>query len=325
MPATSTNGTAIAEHAPANVLLVGHGSLGDCLIRAFTSDTFAWRIKTFLLVRPATATNPASAAKLAAYTDSGVTMLVGDINDRTHLVDAMRTAGISIVVSAVGHSAHFDQLSLLEAVKAAGVQRFVPSEFGFDETDMHVEHSPLHSLLHKKRQVREAIVASGVDWTVILVGAFLEWFLDSAFFGFDLANNTITAPGSMSATITLTSLRDIGVLTAEAILDSTTRNAVVRLGRPITYQQAADIVDSTQSDHDGKHARPPMTRLVKSVDERQKEVAANAANLPARFAIMLAGQVGISWPEEWTYSHQRGYELRTFRHAVVDAASKQNV
>ena len=313
--------TSIVDGSPASpvhVLVVGHGTLGHCLIRAFTSSDSQYRIRTFLLVRPATVYDPATAAKLAAYKHSGVTLLVGDINDTAALTDAMRAAAITTVVSAVGHSAHLDQLSLLEAAKAAGVERFFPSEFGFDESDMDVEHSPLHTLLDNKRRVRNAIRASGVDWTVIQVGAFLEWFIDSDFFGLDIANNTITAPGSLSAAITLTSLHDIGQLTALAVLDDNTRNTVLRLGQPITYQQAADLVDTVNS-HAQAPRRPPMTRRVKTIDERQKEMAANPGNLPARFAILLAQQIGISWPEQQTYGYQQaGRQLTTFEEAVEE-------
>lgn len=316
MPATSST-TRAAQSAVRRVLVVGHGTLGDCLLRAFTSSDYQQRIKSFLLVRPATMNDAASAAKLASFKDSGVTLLVGDINEQAELVHVLRGAAIDVVVSAVGHSAHLDQLSLLAAVKAAGVQRFFPSEFGFDEADMDVEHSPLRSLLHNKRQVREAMLASGVDWTVVLVGAFLEWFVDSAFFGFDLANNTVIAPGSLSAAITLTSLRDIGRLTADAVLDDGTRNSVVRLGQPITYQQAADIVDATYNSSPSRK-RPAMTRTTKTIDDRQREVEADPHNLPARFAILLATQKGISWPEQETYSNQRAYQQRTFTDAVRD-------
>ena len=310
--------------AAVHVLVVGHGALGDSLLTAFTSSSFERRIKPFLLVRPATVRNPASSDKLAAYERSGVTILPGDINEREALVDTLRKAAIHTVVSAVGHSAHLEQLSLLEAVKAAGVQRFVPSEFGFDESGMEAEHSPLASLLRNKRAVRDAMVASGVDWTVILVGAFLEWFIDSAFFGFDLSNNAVTGPGSLSAAVTLTALRDIGQLTGEAILDGSTRNTVVRLGRPVTYEEAADIVDAANGNEDGSHKRPPMARLTKSIEQRQAEIAADPSNLPARFAVLLAGQTGIAWPEEQTYSHQRGYRLRTLREAIDELATAQN-
>ena len=201
------------------------------------------------------------------------------------------------------------------------MRRFVPSEFGFDESAMDVEHSPLQSLLDNKRRVRQAMIAGGVDWTVILVGA--SWSGSSTQPSSASTSTTTLSPprGSRSAAITLTSLRDIGLLTATALLDDNTRNSVLRLGKPITYGEAADIVDLVHDSTAHSVRRSPMTRRVKSIDERQREVCANPANLPARFAILLAGQLGIAWPEEQTYSHQKSYQLKTFREAIEELAN----
>lgn len=48
--------------------------------------------------------------------------------------DMSGTAGVDVIVSAIGGGGLGDQFQMLEAAKAAGVKRFVPSEFGVDMT-----------------------------------------------------------------------------------------------------------------------------------------------------------------------------------------------
>ena len=59
-------------------------------------------------------------------------------------------AGIDVVVSALGYDVLQQQATLVQAAKAAGVKRFVPSEWGGD-TPRYLRHDPCPKKEHVSR------------------------------------------------------------------------------------------------------------------------------------------------------------------------------
>ena len=68
------------------------------------------------------------------------------------------------------------QIALIDAAKAAGVKRFLPSEFGSDTTNEKVIE--LAELLKGKKQIVDHLKTKegdGFEWTSFLTGGFLDW------------------------------------------------------------------------------------------------------------------------------------------------------
>ncbi|RZR97690.1 hypothetical protein BHM03_00026939 [Ensete ventricosum] len=95
----------------------------------------------------------------------------------------LRENNIHVVISAVGGESILDQLSLLDAIQAAGTvklcialvwQRFLPSEFGHD-IDKANPVEPALSLYNRKRRVRRAVEAAGVPYTYICCNSIAGW------------------------------------------------------------------------------------------------------------------------------------------------------
>jgi uncharacterized protein YbjT (DUF2867 family) len=164
---------------------------------------------TIALVRDTAPSDPAKAALLRSFRDTGVALVKGDLYDHASLVRPMKAA--DVVISALGTRQIADQTRLVAAIRDAGavkvnnnlcslasphclrfggsltaiklarslaagvlvnayVQRFLPSEFWTD-VDRTAAVEPARSAVYaSKASVRRAVEAAGVPHTYVLCG-----------------------------------------------------------------------------------------------------------------------------------------------------------
>ncbi|KAG2441235.1 hypothetical protein HYH02_010078 [Chlamydomonas schloesseri] len=213
-------------------------------------------------------------SKLAPLVAKGAKVAHVDFAEQDSLVSALK--GQEIVISTVGAAALAEQPKLIEAAKAAGVRRFVPSEFGLDSCAPGIrEYFPA---LGYKYAAQDALKASGLEYTFIITGFFLETQFTSVFY-WDVPGGKVTVKGDTTQPFTVTSLVDVGRWTAEALLDPASKNATVYLvGENITYDEAVKTVEKAT----GK--RLEVTRASK---EELEAAIAGAPNLWASFVDLL--------------------------------------
>jgi hypothetical protein len=100
-------------------------------------------------------------------------------------VDSLTSAlkGQDAVVSAVGTEGLLGQSLLIDAAIAAGVKRFLPSEFGSDLSNPNTAKLPVFGYKIATRNHIEEKVRAGADitYTYVVNGAFLDWGLDVGF------------------------------------------------------------------------------------------------------------------------------------------------
>ncbi|TVY91600.1 Pinoresinol reductase [Lachnellula willkommii] len=137
-----------------NVVIVGaSGSLGEPVTKALIDSG---KFNITVIKRPSSkASFPASVKVIPADTTS---------------VESVTAAfqGQDAVVSAVGTEGLQGQNVLIDAAIAAGVKRFLPSEFGSD--------------LANPKHLQEAIAAKpGLTYTYVVNGPFLDWGLHRGF------------------------------------------------------------------------------------------------------------------------------------------------
>lgn len=98
-----------------------------------------------------------------------------DYDSLDSLVAALQ--GQDAVVSTLASLALEKQLLLVEAASKAGVQRFIPSDFG--SNTVHEKTSKLPSYGHKiavqEALKREAAKSGGMTYTIVINGPFLDW------------------------------------------------------------------------------------------------------------------------------------------------------
>jgi hypothetical protein len=84
------------------------------------------------------------------------------------------------------------QESLLKASLAAGVRRFVPSEFGSDTTNRHVMSYPFFKakVEHQRRLRQAAGTHRDFSYSLLITGPFLDWGLSKVPFIINVGTRT---------------------------------------------------------------------------------------------------------------------------------------
>ena len=260
---------------------------------------FADRVHVFVLVRSASLLDPTKRAAIDKLTAQGVDVLHGDLESDSvgTLAALLRSASIDTIVSSVGAFQLPLQLPLVAAAQAAGtVTHFIPSEFGWDTAAIRAI-GIVAPVVEVKQRVQQALTTAGIAVTLIVSGAFADLFVSPPF-GFDLANNRVIAAGSFDVRINLSAMADVAFATAAAVLDPPAHGTRrLYLGEPVSYDAVTQLVDAARA----ARGLPRLQRVVLSVAEAERRVAANPAEFGARFAPLFASGQGVLWDAEQSY------------------------
>jgi len=104
-----------------------------------------------------------------------------DYSSLDSLASALR--GQDAVISTMATLALDRQLLLIEAAATAGVRRFIPSEFGSDSSNPKSAALPVftNKLAAQKALRDKAAARTGLSYTIICTGPFLDWGITRAF------------------------------------------------------------------------------------------------------------------------------------------------
>jgi uncharacterized protein YbjT (DUF2867 family) len=145
----------------------------------------------------------------------GVKVIRADYSSTDSLQDAFE--GQDAVVSLVGGTAIGDQQKFVDAAIAAGVKRFLPSEYGSNTTNPEVlskvpvfkaKVGAVEYLKSKEDQI---------SWSSIITGAFFDWGLKVGFVGFDLANKKAKLIDNGKGRFTTTNVGQIGLAVVKTL------------------------------------------------------------------------------------------------------------
>jgi hypothetical protein len=155
-------------------------------------------------------------------------------------------------VSTVAGAAIKSQGTLIDAAVAAGVKRFIPSEYGSVTTNPKLEKLPLYENIWMiKRYLQEKANAGQLTWTVIATGAFTEFLFpegDVSILQFGQRKATLFDEGDNR--ISTNALEASGKAIA-AILENpgATKNRVVKISQAIlTQNQLLKIAQAMRPD-----------------------------------------------------------------------------
>ena len=134
-------------------------------------------------------------------------------------MDSLKTAfmGQDVVVSLVAGAVLGNQNKLIDAAIAAGVKRFLPSEFGSNTTDTRTR--AIVPMYKSKVETVDYLKSkeSEISWTSIVTGPFFDWGLKVGFLGFDAANKVATLYDNGTAKFSSTNLHTIGLAVVKAL------------------------------------------------------------------------------------------------------------
>jgi len=160
---------------------------------------------------------------LIEFQEQGAQLIVLDsLSDKSALTSAL--AGCDTLICAVPGSKSIithDEPLWLEAALEAGVNRFVPTEFGAHT--LAIEYGEGEIFDHKKA-LHQKIFDSGIGWTFFYNGGIFDYFLPNLRF-FD----SITTFGNLDFPIYTHHIDDIGYCAALALTDKRTINHCVQM------------------------------------------------------------------------------------------------
>lgn len=180
-------------------------------------------------------------------------------------------------VGAVPRAVH---LRIIDAAVAAGVKRFIPSEYGCDTTNPQVAKLPVFAdKISVQEHLKIASQSSGLSYSLLSTGAFLDWVIQREFI-IDLSGSEATLYDGGHRKFSATTLSGVGKSLVGIInnLDAT-KNSVI-------YVEEARVSQNDLLRLSGKDIK---TRNVLTVDlekEALEELGKPSPN-PAVFATGL--------------------------------------
>jgi hypothetical protein len=133
--------------------------------------------------------------------------------------DSLKKAfeGQDVVLSLVAGHVLGDQNKFIDAAIAAGVKRYIPSEFGSNTTDartraivpvFEAKYGTVNYLKTKEKEI---------SWTSFITGPFFDWGLKVGFLGFDLASKSANIYDNGTATFSGTNQHTIALAIIKAL------------------------------------------------------------------------------------------------------------
>jgi len=111
---------------------------------------------------------------------SNVTVKKVNYEEPSSLISALQ--GIEAIVSTLATLSVGTQTKLIDAAIAAGVKRFLPSEFGNDTTNAKSTQLPVFAgKIEVQKYLKEKAAKNEISYTLVLTGPFFDWGLAVGF------------------------------------------------------------------------------------------------------------------------------------------------
>jgi len=189
-----------------------------------------------------TTTDP---VKSELLTKLGVQLIQGDLRNKETLSRALQ--GVKTVITSVSSmpfsykSGENDiklvdedgMINLIDASRSAGVNHFIYTSFS-KNLDLDFP------LRNAKRKVEKHLQNSGLTYTILRPGCFMELWLSAAV-GFDALNGKVNTCGTGANPLAYISFKDVAKFAVESISNAAAMNVVLELGGPQNLSQL-DVV-----------------------------------------------------------------------------------
>lgn len=283
-----------------NVLLIGvTGSLGNLIAEQLLARQAQLRV----LLRPGSRAKlgPALAAQVQIVED-----------------ESLAFTGIDTVISAVQGGPDTiitDQLRWLAAARAAGVRRFIPSDFSFDFFGL-ADGENINSDWRRQFARQAPAVAGPVEIVHIMNGCFLDYGVLFGFLGaINLQKREAYLWGDGQAKMEFTTYADTAAYTAEAALAPTPQpNKFAVAGDSLTFPELLAEVEAGLG-------FPLTVRTLGSLSDLDAAIARAQANEPQNFFAwlpnmywrgMLNGKGALSNLQNANFPHIRPTGVRAY-------------
>jgi uncharacterized protein YbjT (DUF2867 family) len=215
------------------VLVAGAtGLVGSEICRLLTEKDFLVKA----MVR--TTTDPVKTEKL---TQLGVHVVQGDLREKETLTQALQ--GVTTVITSVSSMPFSYQpgendlqkvdvdgmINLIDAAKSTGVKHLIYTSFS---GNLNLDFP----LSNAKRKIENYLRESGLTYTILRPGCFMEVWLTAAV-GFDATNGRVNVCGTGEKPVAYISYKDVAKFAVESISNPAAKNATLELGGPEILSQ----------------------------------------------------------------------------------------
>ncbi|WP_395818174.1 ester cyclase [Archangium minus] len=293
-----------------SILVLGAGELGMAVVRELAQLRAQGRVPPIsVLLRPARDNSTASSGNQSqAVRALGAGVVEADLATSTAKDLAAIFSRFSQIVCCTGFvGGPGTQRKITSAVIQAGVEHYVPWQFGVDY-DV-VGRGSGQEVWDEQLDIRDMLRAqSRVRWTIISTGMFTSFVFLPAFGLVDLEQNKVHALGSWDNRLTVTTPEDIGRLTALALASrpAVDNQVIFVAGDTFTYHELADTVDQVLG--------RTVERVLWTVPALKAGVAAHPEDTMRKYRLAFAREDGVAWPKEQTFNSERAL-------AVMDLAT----
>ena len=282
-------------------LVIGAGELGLAVINGLLEQDPGSAGSISVLLRPPV--DAAGGQVDRQLQDKGLQIVHGDL--ATETVDSLAAifARFETVVCCTGFvGGPGTQRKITTAVLQAGVERYVPWQFGVDY-DV-VGRGSGQEVFDEQLDVRDMLRGqSATHWIIVSTGMFTSFLFEPAFGLVDFERGQVHALGSWDNRLTVTTSDDIGRLTAAILAHETRiRNEVVYVaGDTFSYARLADMVEN--------HLGRDVERVLWDVARLRSEVAAHPDDGMRKYRLAFARDTGVAWDKDRTFNAAQGIEV----------------
>ncbi|QCI63234.1 aromatic alcohol reductase [Phreatobacter stygius] len=288
---------------PKATLVIGAGELGMAMIRALSArrgSAGAGSLNVLLRPVPADRAHGEPDRLAAKLRQMGVEIIRADLATETEEGLAAIFADFPVVICCAGFvGGAGTQRKITAAVLKAGVERYVPWQFGVDYDA--VGRGSGQDVWDEQLDVREMLRAQArTHWTIVSTGMFTSFLFEPSFGLVDLEKGRVHALGSWDHRLTVTIPEEIGRLTV-AILEHEPRiddTVVFVAGDTFSYAQLAGMVE--------QHLGRPVERILWRMDTLLAEVTAHPEDGMRKYHLAFARRTGVAWDKERTFNSLQG-------------------
>ena len=194
------------------------------------------------------------------------------------------------------------QLKIARAVLAAKVPRYFPWQFGVDYDA--IGRGSSQNLFTEQLDVRDLLRSQEeTKWVIVSTGMFMSFLFWPPFGVVSEDRQVVKALGNWENRVTVTTPKDIGVVTAEIVCAAPEVQGVVyTAGQTVSYRQIANMMDII--------FRVKVEREEWSVERLMADLAKDPEDSLTKYRIVFAMGRGVAWDEAKTFNHQRCMKLQ---------------
>ncbi|KEY72461.1 hypothetical protein S7711_05136 [Stachybotrys chartarum IBT 7711] len=291
-----------------SILVLGAGELGVAMLEAVVHHPSRNQVKLAVFLRQATLDSAAPAKrKMVQHLRAlGVHFETGDVVDATVSDLASLFAEYETVVCCTGMGLPpGTQKKLTEAVLEAKVARYFPWQYGMDYDE--IGQGSSQDLFDEQLEVRKLLRdQTATNWVIVSTGLFMSFLFLPAFGVVDLEKRVVRALGGWDNSITLTTPRDIGRVTADVVLDprGISHQVVYTAGDTVSYEEVAEILDG--------HFDAQFTRELWDQHTLRQQMKEDPSTM-VKYRDTFAQGRGVAWSMDKTINHQRGIAMTDLR------------